>query len=137
MPLRLSLACRRHPCKAIPQTKTSAGGGAFLLPGTGSNKFGPLRKAKRLHIVQSFRLENRFAERTRFELVVQVAPYVGLANRWFQPLTHLSGHAFRLLTPKGCANIESFWGNTKNCGQNLYICINLRACFESPSSHII
>lgn len=35
-----------------------------------------------------------FAERTRFELVVQVAPYVGLANRWFQPLTHLSGNAF-------------------------------------------
>ena len=31
-----------------------------------------------------------FAERTRFELVVQIAPYVGLANRWFQPLTHLS-----------------------------------------------
>lgn len=48
------------------------------------------------------------AERTRFELVVRVTPYVGLANRWFQPLTHLSGHAFRLLTPKGCANIESF-----------------------------
>ena len=22
--------------------------------------------------------------------MVQVAPYVGLANRWFQPLTHLS-----------------------------------------------
>ncbi len=33
-----------------------------------------------------------FAERTRFELVVRIAPYVGLANRWFQPLTHLSGH---------------------------------------------
>ena len=31
------------------------------------------------------------AERTRFELVVRVTPYVGLANRWFQPLTHLSG----------------------------------------------
>ena len=30
------------------------------------------------------------AERTRFELVVQNYPYVGLANRWFQPLTHLS-----------------------------------------------
>ncbi len=33
-----------------------------------------------------------FAERTRFELVVRITPYVGLANRWFQPLTHLSGH---------------------------------------------
>ena len=31
------------------------------------------------------------AERTRFELVVRNNPYVGLANRWFQPLTHLSG----------------------------------------------
>ena len=31
-----------------------------------------------------------FAERTRFELVVRYNPYVGLANRWFQPLTHLS-----------------------------------------------
>ena len=31
------------------------------------------------------------AERTRFELVVRVTPYVGLANRWFQPPTHLSG----------------------------------------------
>jgi hypothetical protein len=30
------------------------------------------------------------AERTRFELVVPVAQHVGLANRWFQPLTHLS-----------------------------------------------
>ena len=32
------------------------------------------------------------AERTRFELVVRNDPYVGLANRWFQPLTHLSSH---------------------------------------------
>ena len=31
-----------------------------------------------------------FAERTRFELVDRIAPIVGLANRWFQPLTHLS-----------------------------------------------
>ncbi|GEM_PF-4986305 len=31
-----------------------------------------------------------YAERTRFELVVRYNPYVGLANRWFQPLTHLS-----------------------------------------------
>ena len=34
------------------------------------------------------------AERTRFELVVQFDPYVGLANRWFQPLTHLSSHPY-------------------------------------------
>ena len=34
-----------------------------------------------------------FAERTRFELVVQNNPYGSLANCWFQPLTHLSGTA--------------------------------------------
>ena len=48
------------------------------------------------------------AERTGFEPVEPVAQLGSLANYWFQPLTHLSGHAFRLLTPKGCANIESF-----------------------------
>ena len=36
------------------------------------------------------------AERTRFELVVRNDPYVGLANRWFQPLTHLSSHCWRV-----------------------------------------
>ena len=35
------------------------------------------------------------AERTRFELVIRVFAYDGLANRWFQPLTHLSGTLFR------------------------------------------
>ena len=35
-----------------------------------------------------------FAERTRFELVIRVITYDGLANRWFQPLTHLSGTVF-------------------------------------------
>ena len=35
-------------------------------------------------------LQLPFAERTRFELVDRIAPIVGLANRWFQPLTHLS-----------------------------------------------
>ena len=35
------------------------------------------------------------------------------------------------------ANIESFWGNTKNCGQNLYICMNLRVRFEPLSPHIL
>jgi hypothetical protein len=30
------------------------------------------------------------AERARFELAVAVSHYDGLANRWFQPLTHLS-----------------------------------------------
>lgn len=38
-----------------------------------------------------------FAERTRFELVVQNNPYVGLANRWFQPLTHLSVFHFSVV----------------------------------------
>ena len=31
------------------------------------------------------------AETERFELSVQTYPYDGLANRWFQPLTHVSG----------------------------------------------
>lgn len=35
-----------------------------------------------------------FAERTRFELVVRVTPHAGLANRWYKPLTHLSGPAY-------------------------------------------
>ena len=35
------------------------------------------------------------AERTRFELVIRVFAYDGLANRWFQPLSHLSGTLFR------------------------------------------
>ena len=37
-------------------------------------------------------LQGISAERTRFELVVRNDPYVGLANRWFQTLTHLSKH---------------------------------------------
>jgi hypothetical protein len=31
-----------------------------------------------------------FAEKTRFELVVDFYIYDGLANRWFKPLTHFS-----------------------------------------------
>ena len=34
--------------------------------------------------------QEAFAERARFELAVEFNPYGGLANRWFQPLTHLS-----------------------------------------------
>jgi hypothetical protein len=30
------------------------------------------------------------AETARFELAVRFTPYDGLANRWFQPLTHVS-----------------------------------------------
>ena len=33
----------------------------------------------------------KVAETERFELSVQMYPYDGLANRWFQPLTHVSG----------------------------------------------
>jgi hypothetical protein len=33
----------------------------------------------------------KLAERGGFEPPVKVSPYDGLANRWFQPLTHLSG----------------------------------------------
>jgi hypothetical protein len=31
------------------------------------------------------------AETARFELAVPITRYDGLANRWFQPLTHVSG----------------------------------------------
>jgi hypothetical protein len=34
------------------------------------------------------------AEREGFEPSVHVTAYAGLANLWFQPLTHLSGVAF-------------------------------------------
>ena len=54
------------------------------------------------------------AERTRFELVVRVAPYVGLANRWFQPLTHLSGHASgKRVSPERVCKYRIFLGNYK------------------------
>ena len=50
------------------------------------------------------------AERTRFELVVRNDPYVGLANRWFQPLTHLSGSHLAKLPPRGrTAKIRIFF----------------------------
>ena len=34
---------------------------------------------------------DRVAETEGFEPSVQMYPYDGLANRWFQPLTHVSG----------------------------------------------
>ena len=53
------------------------------------------------------------AERTRFELVVEIAPYVGLANRWFQPLTHLSGHRFRSVSSERVCKYRIFLSNCK------------------------
>ncbi len=47
-----------------------------------------------------------FAERTRFELVDRIAPVVGLANRWFQPLTHLS---FEVPKHFGSAKVLTFF----------------------------
>ncbi len=52
-----------------------------------------------------------FAERTRFELVVRITPYVGLANRWFQPLTHLSGHPGRIAVPEKVCKYRIFLAN--------------------------
>ena len=40
--------------------------------------------------VVNFQRIDVLAERERFELSVAVSHYDGLANRWFQPLTHLS-----------------------------------------------
>jgi hypothetical protein len=55
------------------------------------------------HLVRSHRpafpswklLARRMAETEGFEPSVGSYPYGGLANRWFQPLTHVSGKAFR------------------------------------------
>ena len=59
-------------------------------------------------------LPRTLAERTRFELVVRVTPYVGLANRWFQPLTHLSGYASReRYSPERVCKYRIFLGNFK------------------------
>ena len=63
-------------------------------------------------------------------------PYVGLANRWFQPLTHLSGQPFPTLSgfphearrrhalSKGCANIASFRENAKKTDENSPISVD-------------
>ena len=48
--------------------------------------------------------------------------YVGLANRWFQPLTHLSVWPFSL---KGCANIGAFLELTKFCAEKLALIYSL------------
>ena len=57
-------------------------------------------------------LQGISAERTRFELVVRNDPYVGLANRWFQPLTHLSGsHLAKLRHKGGLQSYEYFRKN--------------------------
>ena len=46
--------------------------------------------------------------------MVRVAPYVGLANRWFQPLTHLSGHASgKRFSPERVCKYRIFLGNYK------------------------
>ena len=52
---------------------------------------------------QALRCLSFLAERTRFELVDRIAPIVGLANRWFQPLTHLSRDLSELAL-KGISN---------------------------------
>jgi hypothetical protein len=47
----------------------------------------------------------RLAERARFELAVEFYPYDGLANRWFQPLTHLSEVDIKYFNRKNTPNI--------------------------------
>ena len=42
---------------------------------------------------------NQKAEEAGFEPAVQFEPYVGLANRWFQPLTHSSEWAANIERP--------------------------------------
>jgi hypothetical protein len=50
----------------------------------------PASVAARLAASRRAILLRKMAERTGFEHVVEFYPYGGLANRWFQPLTHLS-----------------------------------------------
>ena len=73
--------------------------------------------AKMPHKSAAFVLKLHCAERTRFELVVPIAQYVGLANRWFQPLTHLSNHT-HLVTKWDCKYITFFL----NLKLIIYIC---------------
>ncbi len=51
-----------------------------------------------LHFVRRLLVGLAIAERRRFELLIRVIAYDGLANRWFQPLTHLSKSSQNLLT---------------------------------------
>ena len=55
---------------------------------------------------------SRGAEREGFEPSVRLATYAGLANRWFQPLTHLSGgfsDAYgTVLLPNAVVKTESY-----------------------------
>ncbi len=44
------------------------------------------------------RVFDEAAEREGFEPSIPVSQYDGLANRWFQPLTHLSGVAIWLIS---------------------------------------
>ena len=64
---------------------------------------------------RSYRLIGRpsLAERTRFELVVRNNPYVGLANRWFQPLTHLSEAPGGAFSAEKVCKYSFFSGETK------------------------
>jgi hypothetical protein len=52
---------------------------------------GPLETDNDGDVVLFPALTSLLAETERFELSVQMYPYDGLANRWFQPLTHVSG----------------------------------------------
>ena len=54
---------------------------------------------------EKVRIISGLAETERFELSVQMYPYDGLANRWFQPLTHVSGSQQRA---RAIATV--FWG---------------------------
>ncbi len=42
------------------------------------------------------------AETEGFEPSVRSYPYDGLANRWFQPLTHVSKHGLNARLGRGC-----------------------------------
>ena len=51
-----------------------------------------------LHETPSLKLWRSMAVREGFEPSVHLSAYDGLANRWFQPLTHLTSIAFAYLS---------------------------------------
>ena len=88
-----SAPCRRGPCDYGSPQKPEAFVWALCMPGLTEACFrrSGIHKAH----VSDAHVGFLVAERTRFELVIRVFAYDGLANRWFQPLTHLSGTLFR------------------------------------------
>lgn len=115
-PCFFSAPCRRGPCDYGSPQKPEAFVWALCMPGLTEACFrrSGIHKAH----VSDAHVGFLVAERTRFELVIRVFAYDGLANRWFQPLTHLSGNCIPSRdsltdSPNRNANIKRNFGITK------------------------